>query len=349
MLMALCWFLTLAELLPLNYALTGASAIGIMPSLLREYNFFMTETITLTTMAMATWLTLRAMRKKTNSASFLAIFLWTAASFTRLTTLPVALVCIAILWWCMKRSPAILIMASASFLAFGIPAAQHTYAQLRVYDPLGYSHKFNEIYRASPSETIFINVHNKGLLTRLEFTSDHFLDECFNPLMEWHSPRWGKMTISINTEWGKYDWEEALEKAKRKPRFQSAWAYWLDNFVGMVFGSVWPAGSWPANIPHNALIRGVNASRWLILPMLVTICVGLCFHRLKGAANLIPAIAILIFCILIFQNTGIGSGRMRVPGEPYLIASLWILGHQKRQDKAKKATLNALEQPVSSQ
>src|SRR5882757_1136861 len=77
------WYRALREILPKTWALGGASLIGLWPSGLGIYAYFMNETLLLALLGVGFWATFRARRTGTAGAFALASFIWTCAAFTR--------------------------------------------------------------------------------------------------------------------------------------------------------------------------------------------------------------------------------------------------------------------------
>jgi hypothetical protein len=318
--MALGWFLTLRELVSTGYALSGAIVLGLMPAMLGQYAFFMSETILLTTMSIATWLTVRAFRVRTLPAYGFAILFWMCAVFSRLSALPAAAVCIALLWYFSSRKVSIALMSAIMFLALAVPAARHAHVNLNIYDPFGYGRVFNQTYRASPNATIELYYKDEWHF----FYTPAFVNPIFAPFPEYKSLRHGSFIIHVDAAHGRADWEAALERAQKAPRDYAGWIDWYENAVGMLFGTVWPADL----IWQWEFYQWVNGSRWLVVPMVVMVVVGLCFRRLPWRSFLIPGLGLLLMFMVLVQNRGVGEGRFRMPADPYIIASLFILAHR---------------------
>lgn len=338
--MMLGWFLALREVVSAGYALSGAIAIGLMPHMLGQFGFFMNETIALTTMALATWLTLRALRLRTCPAYGWAIALWMCAAFSRITALPFAALCIGLMWLFSDRKIAVACMSAVLFTALAAPAAVQSYKNLNFYDPFGYSRVFNQIYRASPNATIELYFKDQYDF----FYTPVFKNPILAPFPEYQSLRSGSFVFRVDPAKGRTDWEAALARAQNAPRDYDGWIDVYENSIGMMFGTVWPADL----IEKWDMYWWVNASRWLIMPMLVMVAVGVCFRRLPWRSCLIPFIGLLMMLMMLAQNRGIGEGRFRMPADPYIIASLFILAHRHRLNMRQQDALLGGGRPANS-
>src|ERR1700733_1993187 len=124
------WYRALRELLPRRAALIGGLIIGVIPAFIGIYAYFMTETLLLTLTGFAFWATFRAARKRTVAAFALASALWAGAMFTRSIALPMALLCLSMLWLTQQQRLVKAASALAMFMLLGLPAGLHARSTL---------------------------------------------------------------------------------------------------------------------------------------------------------------------------------------------------------------------------
>lgn len=317
------WYRALRELLPRDYALSGAIIIGLTPSLIGIYGYFMTETLLLCLMGFASWSTLRARRKRTTSSTLLAIAAWTAVGFTRVAIWPVAAICIT---W------GILLLAKPWRAAMGgvciisvlaIPASLHAHAQLGFYSPFGNLY-LHEIYRHSGNKTIDLDFGPHG---HYSFGSPSYFNATFYPFSDWTTARKGTVAVDIDTHRGRTDWL-AQDASSTEHRQFSKWTDFLENAAYVSWGQ-----SWPDNDRTSIVGWASVWTRWFWMPLLLTVLAGLVFGRLQGDDFLLSLCALSMYLFLILQQQGITEGRFRKPLEPFLLAAAIVLIYRLRIDR----------------
>jgi hypothetical protein len=313
------WYRALRELVPREHALKGAVLMGLWPSFLGLYAYFMTETLLLTLTGFGFALTLRAVRKRSTAAFAAACALWLMASFTRIVVLPIALVCVFWLWTLQTHKLRAALLALCLSAALVIPAGLHGRVALGYFAPLGNLY-LNEIYHASLRRTIQIDYGPQGVYV---FGSPSYYNPTFYPFSDWTTQRQGTYAIAVNAKTGRADWKRQLAQAE----IQSALQRWRDfgeNLCYLFFGQSWPDGD------HGQLIGSLTIwSRWLFLPGVLWVIVAVTKRRYYGLQWLLPLCALLALLSLAVQREGIMEGRYRKPIEPLFLAAI-VLSLRRR-------------------
>ena len=314
------WYRALREILPKTWALGGAALIGLWPSGLAIYAYFMNETLLLALLGVGFWATFRARRKRTLSAYALAGLIWSCAAFTRTVAVPLALLAVGYL---LLMQPSKL---RGSLIALGllalllIPAAWHSRAGVGFVAPLGNLY-LNEIYAESGNRDINIDAGAAGSYV---FSSPSFYNPAFYPFSNWVSERSGAFDIHVNLAKGSSDWRSELKRAREQrtyPRWRQRW----DDFLFLLF-----AQSWPDN--DRSTVSGWLSvwNRWLWLPLVLTVAWGVLRGRFYGREWLLPICGVGVFALLSLQSEGTMEGRFRKPLEPIFLAAAVVMLYRSR-------------------
>lgn len=326
--MAWFWYKALRELLPETWALYGGIIIALMPSLVMIYSYFMTETLLLTLMAAAVWLTLRAMRLKTLSAFAWAALVWALASYTRAFALPLALVSLGCMGWHDRRRLLLKCgMAGVVFGALAVPACWHSEIHLHYCAAFGLSYP-NIGYYIANTKGYEMDLGPEG---RYGFSSPSFYTHPFEPFSERVRPQTGSVMMKVNVNEGSAGWER--EMARLRAQYGASATYWdrfLDNAVTLFFDP-----SWPDNNPDYSMGWLAIYNRWLWLPLALTVAWLGWPRRLpwNPVLRLPVLLALLASALLMFQQRGMMEGRYRKPAEPLLIAACVILLYERNQKR----------------
>ncbi len=305
------WYRALRELMPRTHALASAVAIGLWPPYLGPYAYFMTETLLLALTGFAFWLTLRALRKRTTGAFVAACALWAASAFTRLVLLPIALVCLGYAWWRQPWRARSLALGVLPVLALFVPAGLHARSTLGFFCPLGNLY-LNEIYLAGGSRNIQLDFGERGIV---HFGSPSYYNPTFYPFSDWTTARQGTLSVRIDTRRGREDWRQALEAARAARGV--TWRDALENLAYLFFGQ-----AWPDNDRRTVLGLLEVWLRWLVLPGVAVTALACARGLYRGREWLLPASALLGFCLLAQQREATMEGRYRTPLEPIMAASI---------------------------
>jgi SAM-dependent methyltransferase len=314
------WYRALRELLPRRSALIGGVIIGLIPAFVGIYAYFMTETLLLTLTGFAFWATFRSARKRTLAAYVLASALWVCAIFTRSIALPMALLCLGMLWLTQSQRLAKALCTVVAFTLLAVPAGPHLRSTLGFFSPLGNLY-LSQIYSASGNHDITINA---GPLGGWGFGTPSFYNPTFYPFSKWTTDRVGTAHIAIDVSRGRETW---LAEKKRIESLRSfPWRrQYEENLIYLLFGQ-----SWPDNDP-NALSGLASVwTRWLWPPLMLLVAWGALRQRYRGWEWLLPVCALGMLLSLAVQRDGIIEGRYRKPIDPVLVASAIVLYYRTR-------------------
>ncbi len=325
--MPLFWYLFAKEILPKQLAMIYAILIGIFPSLLTIYGYFMNETLLLTLLGLGMWLAVRAYRKK-NLVSFLFVVLVLGlASLTRMIALPIMLMCLTVLWLSAEQKIKKLLIGSVILALMYIPAAMHTYKSINFFSPFG-SLAVNSIMKRSNNTMIGINYIDKQIYHTWGSPS-YYNASPFEPFFNYTTPRsYDTHQIVIDTRNGRLDWDKAYNEIDLT--FEKFVIDVKENFIFLFFG-----GTWPDNINGARHFAGIFQqyvpfhihSRWIWLPLMVVVL--LYSPLLKNEKHqFIVFLTFTLLLLMIFQQSGIMSGRFRKPLEPFMLISFFIVFHQ---------------------
>jgi hypothetical protein len=310
------WYRAMRELLPRGAALAAAMLIGITPSLLSIYAYFMNETLLLTLTGFAFWLTFRAHRKGTLGSFAAAGLVWIAAAFTRSAAVPIALIGLG--WLVLdgsQRMIKVLVVVGFS-LTLALPAGLHARMKLGYFAPLGNIY-LHEIYRASGAQRMELEFGSDG---RYWFVSPSFVHPTFHPLSNWiSSSRRGTLNVTIDLRRAREDWISELDRVASHATLSKLRDTW-ENVLFLAFGE-----SWPNDDRGSFLGRASIWERWIWVPVIFFVAYGVVRRRLHGPEWLLPMSGLIVFLWLGLQQQGITEGRFRLPLEPIFIASGAIL------------------------
>ena len=314
------WYRALHELLPRRAALIGGVIIGLIPAFVGIYAYFMTETLLLTLTGFAFWATFRSARKRTLAAYVLASALWVCAIFTRSIALPMALLCLGMLWLTQSQRLAKALCTLVAFAVLAVPAGLHLRSTLGFFSPLGNLY-LSQIYSASGNHDITINA---GPLGGWGFGTPSFYNPTFYPFSRWTTDRVGTASIWIDVSRGRATW---LAEKKRIEGLRSfPWRrQYEENLIYLLFGQ-----SWPDNDPNSLSGLASVWTRWLWPPLMLLVAWGALRRRYRDWEWLLPVCALGMLLSLAVQRDGIIEGRYRKPIDPVLVAAAIVLYSRKR-------------------
>lgn len=318
--MPYAWYRALREMLPRTWAFGGAALIGLWPSTLGIYAYFMNETLLLSLIGAGFWASYRARRKATLPAFALASFIWVCAAFTRTVAVPLALLNVLYLVTMQPEKLRSTLAAITALCVLLVPAAWHSRAGVGFVAPFGNLY-LNEIYAASGRRDIAIDAGAAGSYV---FSSPSFYNPSFYPFSDWVSERSGAFDIHVNLTRGRSDWQRELKRASATRTF-SRWQQRRDDFVFLLF-----AQSWPDN--DRGSVSGWLSvwNRWLWLPLVVCVAFGAARGRFQGREWLLPVCGLAVFLILMVQSEGTMEGRFRKPLEPIFLAAAVVMWSRPR-------------------
>ncbi len=326
------WYRAARELMGQKAALAVGLLVASCPSLWTIYAYFMNETLLLNLMGLATWMSLRALRKQTMGAFFVAVLFWVLAMHTRAVAAPFAVLFILVMMWKQRQWLKQILLVMVVGASCIVPAGLHSYQTLHIFAPLGYT-KIAEIYRkhgsvgveyktyahegAEKEGHLFMgpNVYGRNIgAPFFAFASDRDVGFC----------RW-----EVDLSKGRVDWDAALAKID-----YGSEKYWRDVKENMLFfflGYSWPEVPVPMwklregakeQVNYPAEIESYHLHyRWL-WGMFVLLMVVMVWRMPFGMAKLMVMGTLLLIGAFILQDVGLVTGRFRKPFEPFILLSV---------------------------
>jgi hypothetical protein len=328
------WFLAARELLSQRAAILTGIVLSIMPSLLVIFGYFMSETLLLTLLGMAWWLSLLTWRKRSVVLFFITIAAWWATILTRVIVLPIGLGMMVFLWWMLPHKKWTLLVAIVISLNLLHPAAEFSKERINVYTPFSYG-MLNKIYVRSNHRVIEIGLPNG---VGWGFESPTFYTKPLEPFSDYQMLRKeGSYRFVINTMNGEKDWQKAYDEVSQNYHWNDYLNSVRDNLLYTLFARSWPDSTIDEGQPWVLSAGAYNS--WLWAPLILLILTGFFFAKLPPRQAVFLAATTAIFVMLVVQNSGIMEGRYRKPLEPMLIISVVILCTQRKRDESAKTMI----------
>ncbi len=323
---ALVWYLAARELLTTRWALAAGILIGLTPSLLIIYGYFMTETLLLFMMGLAWWLSLVAWRKRSVIWFILAVAAWWGAILTRFVAFPPGMIVMIFLWWRLPRkwltTPFALIVTAALLY----PAAIYTKERINVFTPFSYN-ILNRIYLQSQFRALRLDTDGGYVYI---YESPSFSVRPLEPFSDYHIiKREDIFTFYVDRRYGTDDWDYAYQIASANYGWRAYVADVIDNIIHVLFAPSWPDSGSDPDI-HWLFYVGYY-SRWMWMPLILLTLVGVSYRKLPERQMLFVGSTALLLLALFFQNTGTMEGRFRKPVEPMLLLSACIIAARRRE------------------
>lgn len=348
------WYKAARECMTKTPALLLALLIATCPSLWTIYAYFMNETLLLNLMALATWLSLRAIRKHTFRSAIVAIFIWILAIHTRSVALPFAIFFTSWILYTHSARWKLLTASALMTLAIAIPAGLHSYSTLHIFAPLGYNGLI-ELYRKSGAQSVAFTTTDGQSSPQTHF----FVGSAavgVSPLypLDYHTyrtPTPYKWTIDLTQ--GKRDWQHALDTLDYS--FTDYVRETQENILFFFLGHSWPEIAVP-----SWSIRQTMSNKVMTIPPFLygyhlhyryiwTLClIILVAHIMKEQPRITKSITIftLLCCAgLILQDIGPTNGRFRKPLEPYILLCTVMALHTRYQQKYRQLKPTDLPKP----
>lgn len=336
------WYRALREICSKNTALGLSIAIGLHPSLLVIYRYFLNETAALTFCALAMWMTFRAARKRDAASFNIAVAGWLVAGFSKQIILPIMAIALLYLFWMQKDKRRAAGAALVMFTICAIPAALHTNYGAHILSPFGYTGR-ELINRAS--RHVVYEVHltdNNGGKWAYYWAAASFYIEPLHPFAKYKSYRdpGTYVALPVNIDEGRAGWQRAIDAAQQGYMWEDRLEDFKDNFVFLFFAPSWPDSDLNLVNPDHFLewlMHTAFHARW-VWPALFTVVLVLApFSRLPRDKMLVVSIAYGLSLLLLFQQLGVMEGRYRKPLEPFLIVSAYFVLQSFRRDKEAQA------------
>lgn len=325
------WYRALKEVLPREWALGGAIAMGLVPEFLGIYAYFMNETLLMALTGVAFWLTLRARRKPGLGPFALACACWLALGQTRAIALPLGCACMAWVWWMQPRKLANACAGGLLAVAFALPAAYHALPVIHYFAPFG-SFYLNDIYWASGARLINIDFGPYG---HYQYGSPSYFNPAFYPFSDWLTERTGTAFIRIDLTHGRQDWIAEAARVTHERTLSYAADAW-QNFLYLCLGQ-----TWPNNDPASRIGWLTVWMRWAWPVLVAWVAFGACTRRFKGREWLFPLGGLGLVALLLVQHNAIIEGRYRMPIDPLFVASAVILAYRRGRETTPPAPADA--------
>lgn len=313
------WYRFLRELQPnKNVALAGWAILGLTPSWISIYSYFMQETLLLPLLGAALWASFRAKRKSTTSAFLVMVLIWIVAGLTRGIAIPLAAVCCIYLWLNQEEK---IRRAAYSIIVLTVtlgPLAYRNYQAVGLLAPHGLGHVAS-LYALSGKREIILNTERRGAVWTHGFWSPSFGAKPFEPFSDWTSQRTGRFSVDVDFDKGKEDWNTAYERLSGS-LVKNPWIIG-ENLIFIFFSS-----SWPDNNPDRLLDRINVGMRWAWFPLSMLVVVGvLVFRRRLRGQWLLPLLLLAWFVVQGLMPIAVNEGRYRKPFEGLLICQCLLL------------------------
>jgi hypothetical protein len=321
------WYGWMREVTPKkNAALLFLAVLAWLPSWIGIYGFFMPETLVLPLAGLALWATWRTIRRKTQTDLLLATILWTAATLTKATVLPIAIITMVTALYGMKSSwkgrfstvLGHIILVVLIYLAAG----WRSYVRLGEWEPLGHP-QLNAMYMKSGQQWIEISYTRNGKqIEHQGFQSPSVGGyQPFLPLSQWTSSRSGKYATRVEILDPPYKrWENAALQLK-DPALSLSWKRRIElsfeNMIFFLFGA-----SWPDNNRADWIQTLQIELRWIWAPILGYVILRSILEKKK---SLVLITCIATWLTLSAAQSGVAEARYRKVWEGVLIASAFYL------------------------
>ena len=346
------WYKFMREFLSRKLSLFAAIIIGITPSMLNIYGYFMTETLLLNLMALSAWMALRAYRKKTLSSFAVAALCLLAASLTRVIALPISVIFITWLVLTLDEKLKRLSIVTAITALMIIPFGLQTYRIMHVFGPFGYP-KMNAIYKISNNATFGFVFTDKNISPG-DFGSPSFFNiSPFAPFYNYKTERlYSPYLWYIDTRKGSEDWDAAYDYLREHFLTPEKVITELkENFIFFFFGHTWPDNDYAIMKAYeNEMLTNIQIHwRYVWLPMTLVIILLSPFVTSSNYHRSFVSLTMLFIFLMLVQQTGVMEGRFRKPVEPFIIISFLIvisqaslaIGNVFKKKRKKLAPSNA--------
>lgn len=299
-------------------ALAGWAIIGLLPSWISIYSYFMQETLLLPLLGGALWATWRARRKATVASFLLMVFIWMLAGLTRGIAIPLAAVACTYLW-VFQDQKIKKACCSIMLLVFILgPLTYRSYHTIGVFAPHGLGHIVS-LYALSGKKEILLKTERRGARWTHVFGSPSMGVQPFAPLSDWQTQRAGTFVVNVDFDYGKRDWEASYSNLSGSV-FQNLWII-KENLIFLFFSPSWPDGN-----PERVLDNVNMAMRWMWLPLAIAVFgAAVLLRRHHKGQWLLPMLLLAWFVVQGLMPIAVNEGRYRKPIEGLLICQALML------------------------
>lgn len=328
------WYRCFRELFnSLELALIGWAILGLLPSWINIFSYFMSETLFLPLFGISIWQTLRAKRLKTLKVFALMVSMWTLTALTRGIAAPLAAVAGLWAWWDHQQKLYTALISIIVIAILIIPFAVRNHTHVGLWSPFG-NGWLNEIYAASSKKDFILHLYRDGGEWAYIFGSPSLYTLQYQPLTNWSPTREGTVEIKIDLRKGASDWEN--EYQRNAVNYNERWRLRGENFLLVMAGQ-----SWPDNNTEYFMGRASIASRWLWIPLLLGLTiVAVWRYRYILQQPLIPLLILVWLLVQSISLLAINEGRYRKPMEGLLITQALLFFDLSKRRNHQKPLIN---------
>ncbi len=312
------WFRFAKEILPKKHAYILAIIVGLFPTFIGIYAFFMTETIFLNMLGLVLWLSFRAVRKGNLRSASIAVIMLCMFTLTRLTALPIALFLFAVILIDHRSRIRLLFISLAIITPVMLCSGLYSYKIMHVFVPIQFS-KASQVNYLSNNKPISYQTQ----LGRFIFASPSFYTRTSEPLFSYKSSRLTQpYFFNVDLTKGNEDWDSEIKKLKSQLTFGSSLNKKFENAVYLLFAPVWPTSSELATQPLYKRI--CYHSRWIWFPLILFIILSTPFTKSGHSHSLLIFLTFVMLVLMFVQGMNIFEGRYRLPLEPLILTSVYL-------------------------
>jgi hypothetical protein len=313
------WYKFFRELQPSREVAIGGSLVLVwLPSWLSIYTYFMQETLMLSLLGIALWMTWRCKRKQTLNSFLIMVFVWALAGLTRGICIPMAAVATTWLWIIQAHKPGKAIYSIVILSLILGPLSYRSMQRMGIWAPHGVG-QMNVIYAKSGKQEIKMTYRRQGAIWYFGFGSPSTGIAPFEPFSDWRTQRSGKVFATVDIDKGYEDWKRNLEYN----RLTFSKYLWItkENLIFLFFGESWPDSD------RSYVLGNLNYQmRWIWAPLTIVLIVATALiWRSQKRYLLLPSIIVAWLIVQGFLPLAVNEGRYRKPLEGLLIAQAVLL------------------------
>lgn len=330
------WYKALREVTTRRKALGISIILGVHLSFLVIYEYFLIETMVLTSVALFTWMTLRAVRKKTFASFVAAALCGMIAAFTKQTLVPIMVMGLGYALYYQRYKVRAFSAACVIFAAFAIPAGLQSLKVLRVFAPFGFE-EMQTLSRKCDSTMFGFRVNDKLSLLDYIFAPEDFYFNPLHPFYKYTTKRSSiPYVINLDLAKGRTDWDHAMEQLEWSHTWSDVLNEYEENFIFLFFTYSYPDSTGPELNTDPFLqdafsLRSLNFHfRWTWPPCLLLVFLYGPFARMSPGKTWLLTITFVMAWLFLLQDVGIVEGRYRKAIEPFLLVSAFFLLESRR-------------------
>jgi hypothetical protein len=307
----------LALKMPRKVALSIWIIIGLSPSFISIYHYFMMETLLLPLIGASIWATAKYERNPTRNPFLAGMLLWSFAVMAKPTVAPLAVACMGVVWWQNGRDWRLVVWGVAMATVIVIPNCLRSNTILGFPAPFG-NPWLVRIQYMSEAKTIRIDWNGKYYY---QFSSPSCYIAPLAPLSNWGIRKAlndDVVLVTADAGNGNTDWREVFEREKIGPLDMRWWNQKVENMILLFFAPSWPDSSF---LEVSGYLNYL--SRWIWAPLIwLTLYAGIEVILAQKKVDFLMTGFLALPIFLLFQNSAIIEGRYRKPLEPVMILCL---------------------------